>query len=427
MLYKKILTVLLVLLVSFSTLTAKGDSEKQGKDSDKLNINYWSSWSATENQALIMVDAAKAFEKLNPDVKINFTFNGRDNRNLVGSAMEAGTVIDVMDANIDNISTLWTDNISDLSSYYEKIYPTTENKKYKNYIMPSMLELTKISFNGDLKAIPYTPQGFFILCNKNIFDEAKITKYPTTWPELLEACEKIQDAGYVPITSDGYYATSWMGYYLSRLMGADFVYNLARNKELWNSPQVLVAAREFEKMAKLGYFDSKIASNQYPMAQQDMVIQENIGMYINGTWLPNEVSNTTTDQYKWGAFAYPTVENGVDGLEAGCYSAFGISINKEADQKVKDTAVDFAIYLTSGEWDKAFVDRANAIPMNPAADWPEALKDAKSIMNNLSTRYPSQTGLVTNSSSAQIIKDSCILLMAGEITAEQFVERASNF
>lgn len=423
----KMLTVLVLVLLTFSALVAKGDSEKQAGGSEKLKINYWSSWSATENQALIMVDAAKAYEKLNPNVKINFTFNGRDNRNLVGSAIEAGTSIDVMDANIDSISALWTDYIDDLSPYFEKVYPTTDNKKYKNYIMPSMLELTKVSFDGELKAIPYTPQGFFVLCNKNIFDEAGVTAYPTTWSEMLQACEKIKNAGYTPITTDDYYSTSWIGYYLSRLKGSDFVFNLARDKKLWNDPQVLVAAKEIEKMVKLGYFDPKIASNQYPIAQQDMVIEENIGMYINGTWLPNEVASTTSDEFTWGAFAFPTVENGVDGLESGCYSAFGVAVNKDAEQKVKDAAVDFAIYLTSGEWDQAFAERANAIPMNPDADWPEALQDAKVIMNALTNRYPSQTGLVTNSNSAQIIKDACILLMAGEITAEKFVEKASNF
>lgn len=427
MLNKKLIVLLIVMLVSFTAIFAKGDTEEQDDGVEKVNINYWSSWSATENQALIMVDAAKAYEKLNPNVKINFTFNGRDNRNLVGSAIEAGTNIDVMDANIDSISTLWTDYIDDLSPYYEKVYPTTNNKRYKDYIMESMLELNKISFDGGLKTIPYTPQGYFILCNKNIMEEANITEYPETWDELLVACEKIKNAGYVPITTDGYYAPSWMGYYLSRLMGAEFVFNLARDKNLWDNPKVLEAAQEIEKMASLGYFDKKIASNQYPIAQQDMVIDESIAMYINGTWLPNEVAAATGEDFKWGVIGFPTVENGVDGKEAGCYSAFGISVNKEADQKVKDAAIDFAVYLTSGEWDKAFVERANAIPMNPEADWPEALAEAKEIMNNLTIRYPSQTGLVTNSSSAQIIKDACILLMAGETTAEEFIRKAKNF
>ena len=74
-------------------------------DSQKLSgtVEYWSSWSETENQALVLQKAAEAFTQLHPDVKINFTFNGRDNRNLVASAIEAGTQIDLMDANIDNI------------------------------------------------------------------------------------------------------------------------------------------------------------------------------------------------------------------------------------------------------------------------------------------------------------------------------------
>ena len=55
-------------------------------------------------------------------------------------------------------------------------------------------------------------------------------------------------------------------------------------------------------MAEKGYFDPNIESNVYPAAQQDMVISENVAMYINGTWLPNEVAETTPDDFKWCAF-----------------------------------------------------------------------------------------------------------------------------
>ena len=103
-----------------STAAAAADDTLSG------TIEYWSSWSETENQALVLRQAADAFMQLHPNVKINFTFNGRDNRNLVVSAIEAGTQIDLMDANIDNVQKLWSENIKDLSSYVEKTYDTTD-------------------------------------------------------------------------------------------------------------------------------------------------------------------------------------------------------------------------------------------------------------------------------------------------------------
>ena len=390
-------------------------------------VEYWSSWSETENQALVLQKAAEAFTQLHPNVTINFTFNGRDNRNLVASAIEAGTQIDLMDANIDNVVRLWSNNIMDLSSYMDQTYDTTNGKPYKDCVMPSMLTLAADLFDGKTMCIPYIPQAFMICCNKNILDEAGVTEYPATWEDFLDACEKIKNAGYIPITTDANYCTSWVGYYLSRLLGNDGLKELVKDKTLWDDPKVLEAAKAIEDLASKGYFDPNLASNVYPAAQQDMVISENIAMYINGTWLPNEVADTTPDGYTWGAFAFPEVPNGINGTEAGCYSTYAIAVDKDSDPAVADAAVAFAVYLTTSEYDQMFSDEANAIPMSLDAVWPENLTDFRTVMNAYTSRFESQTAITSNSDSRQIIADACLKLMSGQITAEQFVEQASNF
>ena len=114
---------------SSSSVAASSTAANAAADTLSGTIEYWSSWSETENQALVLKQAADAFTQLHPNVKINFTFNGRDNRNLVVSAIEAGTQIDLMDANIDNVQKLWSENIKDLSSYIDKTYDTTNGKE----------------------------------------------------------------------------------------------------------------------------------------------------------------------------------------------------------------------------------------------------------------------------------------------------------
>lgn len=179
----------------------EGSAPEEGKTLSGT-VEYWSSYSETENQAMVLQKAAAAFMKLHPDVKINFTFNGRDNRYLVQSALEAGTQIDMMDANIDNIKNLWAENIMDLSDYLDRVYDTTNGQPYRESVMPSMLGLASDLFGGRTMCIPYIPQAFMIFCNKEIFEEVGITEYPTTWAEFLDACAKIKAAGYIPITVD---------------------------------------------------------------------------------------------------------------------------------------------------------------------------------------------------------------------------------
>ena len=87
---------------------------------------------------------------------------------------------------------------------------------------------------------------------------------------------------------------------MSRRLGNDRVMELAKDSSQWASEQgIKDTAEAIAYMAAKGYFDPNIESNVYPAAQQDMVISENVAMYINGTWLPNEVAATTPDDFKW--------------------------------------------------------------------------------------------------------------------------------
>lgn len=408
--------------------TTPAGNETPNDNAEEIVLEYWSSWSETENQALVLKAAAESFMEKHPNIKINFTFNGRDNRKLVVSAIEAGTQIDLMDANIDNVVKLWGENIKDVSEYMDKVYDTTNGKPYSESVIPSMAQLASDLFDGKTMCVPYIPQAYMIFCNKNIFEEVGITQYPQTWEEFLDACAKIKAAGYIPITTDSAYGSSWMGYYLSRLIGNDRVAEIVKDPEAFKAePGVLEAAKAIEELATLGYFDPNIGSNVYPAAQQDMVISEQIAMYINGTWLPNEVAATTADTYKWGAFAFPAVPNGVEGTEAGCYSSYAIAINKDCDDATTAAAFEFIVYITTGEFDQAFCDQAQAIPMGIDAQWPENLADAQAVMNAYTKRYPSQTALITNSDSKTIIAEACVKLMAGVISAEEFVELAGGF
>jgi len=411
-----------------TTKSAESGADNTESGDAKLNadIEYWSSWSETEAQADALREAADEFMKANPGVKINFTFNGRDNRNLVGSAVSAGTKVTMMDANADNIKSMWSEITMDLTPYFEESYKSTGGEKYVDKIMPSMSGLSAKLFDGKYSYFPYAPQGFMIFCNKNIFDDCGITKYPETWTEFMDACEKIKAKGYTPVTTDSNYATSWVGYYMSRLMGNDEVANLSNDSSAWSNPKVLEAAKAIEDMAKKGYFDPVIETNTYPNAQQSMVINEKIAMYINGTWLPNEVKDSTPDDFKWGSFAFPTVENGVDDQTSGCYSSYGIAINKGATEEEAKAAAAFGVYVTTA-FDQKFSDMANAIPVGVDGVWPDSLKDAQQVMSKYTNRYPSQTALILNSNSKQIIADACLKLMGGSITAEEFVEMASKF
>lgn len=386
-------------------------------------VEYWSSWNETEPQADAISKAAEEFMALNPGVKINITWNGRDLRKLVIPAIEAGTAIDMFDHNADTVTSLWQDYIMNLDELYEQKYPTTGDKTYKEYIMPAYVELVESLGKGSKYCIPYAPQAFLFNYNKDIFTAAGVDKVPATWDEFLAACEKIKTAGYVPLTTDDGYAAVIYGNYLSRLKGDDWVFTLVNDtsKKTWDDPACLEAAKALENLAAKGYYSENVASNKFPAAQQEMVIEEKIAMYFNGTWLPNEVKDTAREDFAWGQFAYPTVPNGQNGIEAGPYGSTGLAINKKSDPEVAKAAFAFGVYLTTGQCDQDFANTANAIPMDPANAWPKVLEDAAKIIPNYTTRFYSQTAIKMNNDVLPIVQSAVINLISGKISAEEFI------
>lgn len=399
-------------------------SESTG-DFPELNaeVEYWCSWNASEPQAEVLARAAEAFMDKYPGVKLNITFNGRDNRKLLVPAIESGTKVDMMCANVDNMMSLWSDHLKPIDEFYTMAYPTTNGNTYEESIMSSMVALADLKGNGTRYYIPYCPQALMFFYNKDIFDDAGVTEVPTTWEAFMEACEKIKNAGYYPMMTDDYYAPNMLGYILDRMKGDSWVEDLVKDssKKMWNDPAVLTAVQMVAECAEKGYFAPSVLTNIKPAGQQEMVIEEKAAMYLNGTWLPVETQNSTREDFRWGQFAFPTVSGGANGLESGAYSSWGMAINKAADDATTQAAVAFAVFVTTGEWDQEMANHATAIPMMTSATWPEALSDAKAILSGYTTRFAAQTAIRLNADLLPILQTTCTELCAGVLTPEQFI------
>jgi raffinose/stachyose/melibiose transport system substrate-binding protein len=102
---KKCSIILFVLALVIPAL-ALGTASAQGS----VEVVYWSMWNEDEAQGQVIKQAVSDFEAANPSIKVRVVWNGRENRNLVGPAIEAGETIDVFDTGMDLI-------ISNLAQY----------------------------------------------------------------------------------------------------------------------------------------------------------------------------------------------------------------------------------------------------------------------------------------------------------------------
>ncbi len=434
---KKFKLLFTLLLVISLTLTACGTEEATPDTSDKTetgseasetesslkgDLVYWSMWNSTEPQAIALSEGINMFMEMHPNVNIEVQWNGRDIRQTLQPALDNGEKIDIWDEDLERVHVSWGDYSISLEDYLDKEYANTNGKPYSEAVMPALLDLGRsFSSTGELQGIPYQPFVFAYMYNKDHFEQAGIDAVPTTWEEFLVVCEKLKAAGFTPLTSDDAYMEISFGQHVARLKGVDFVAELMNDTtgELWNDPAVVAAAKDYEELASKGYFSETIASNLFPAGQQD-VAAGTVSMYLNGTWLVNEIMGTTGPDFKWGTFSYPAVRDGVDGPSAATFGSQAFSINK--DCATPDVAMELLAHLTTGHYDNFIAKSSYGVPVSGDAEWPPQLLDAKAVFENLDTNYPWAANVLANPDKSTLIREQFTGLVSGSITADEFIE-----
>ncbi len=404
---------LALLLIGAMALSLAGFAAAEGK-----TIVYWSMWESTEPQGQVIQKAVDAYMAESGNT-VDLQFKGRTGiREGLQPALDAGKEIDMWEEDIDRVNTLWGKYILDLEDL-------AKEANYEETAMASLVGACRDLGGGTLKTIPYQPFVFNVFYNKDIFEEAGVKEEPKTWAEFLDACEKIKAAGYIPLTSDDAYILCNFGYHLARYIGAEGVSKVVK-EGLWaEEPAVLKTAQAYEDLAKKGYLSPTIMSAVFPSNQNGELALGLAAMYANGSWLPNEVKQMTGPDFKWGCFAYPEVEGGANGTEAGNFGSQVYAINKNS--KVSKEAFDIILKVTKGEYDKMLSEESVGIPADTRnTEWPAPLAGVKPVLESLSTRWPWAAGCEDNADMTPIIKLEFLKLCGGQITAQEFVDNLES-
>lgn len=394
------------------TTAPAGDEAAPAPAGSGGSLVYWSMWEATEPQGQAIQAAVDKFVA-DTGTTVDLQFKGRTGiREGLQPALDAGTNIDLFDEDIDRVNTTWAAYLMDLEELVKASdYEATANA--------GLMGACRESGGGTLKSIPYQPNVFAFFYNQDIFDKAGVTAVPTTWEELDAACQKIKDAGFIPITCDDAYISCMFGYHMSRLIGEKATEAVV-NEGKWDDPAVAATAKAYADFAEKGYFSPLIASNVWPAGQNTELALGEAAMYLNGSWLPNEVKDMAGPDFKWGCFSYPTVEGGTDGTNASNYGAQVLAINKTSQNA--EAAFQLIQYITQGEFDQMMSELSVGIPSDSRnAEWPAMLTAVKPVMESLTVRYKYAAGAEVNVDMTPIIKENFMKLTGGSITADDFV------
>ena len=388
---------------------------------DSETLVYWSMWEATEPQGQAIQAAVDAYTA-ETGVKVDLQFKGRTGiREGLQPALDAGTKIDMFDEDIDRVNSAWGKYLMDLEDL-------AAANNYEATANAGLMAACREAAGGTLKSIPYQPNVFGFFYNVDLFEQAGITVAPTTWDELLDCCAKLKAAGITPMTMDDAYATCVIGYHLGRYVGEAGVRKIV-TEGLWDDPAVLQMAKDIEELATNGYYSEYVGSNVWPQGQNVELAGGTVAMYLNGSWLPNEVKATAGENFRWGCFAYPALnacETNIEGAvatgtESNNFGAQVYAINK--DSAMAEEAFALITKITKGEFDAKLAEMSIGIPADSTnTEWPALVSCAKPVMDGSTARFTWAVGVETNADMTPVIKENFIKLMAGTLDAEGFVQ-----
>lgn len=229
----RLLAVLLSSAMIFSVTACQGNSEEgqeagsnqeeEQVDAEAQDDNETSSDAETDELSGKIVistttSAAKiagwealeqAYEEMHPDVDVVVDLKAADGYDQwLANVFSNNTTTDVDIVEANYAFSASADKLIVLSDYLENESP------YSDGIWKDQFSYESQRTTGLDKSITYLNLEFtqiMWMYNKEIFEEAGVTEVPETWDELIAACEKIQAAGYQPISMAGDYDSFFSG------------------------------------------------------------------------------------------------------------------------------------------------------------------------------------------------------------------------
>jgi raffinose/stachyose/melibiose transport system substrate-binding protein len=402
--------------------SACGTQETGGaKTPAHKTISYWSSWRVGEPQQEIFADAIAAYEK-STGVTVDVRWLGRDYPNAVKNAGAVGKAPDVYDSASDHISDFRSHGlVADLSGMLNTAIPN-ESAKLGDVLPPSVLKAS--SDSAGLAMIPYT-----LVSSGLWFDAAThpewVNSPPATFDDLLSTAEKIKATGRVPFAQDGTvngYNAYWIYWLLMRHGGPGSMAALGKSPDNWDSPAVLAAAQDVERLVKAGVFEPDYMATKYPAAQNQWAERKE-DLNINGTWLNSETGPDQVSGFQAQMFQFPSVPGGSNSVEVG---ALGWSINPKSPDVA--TAESFLAFVMQKQYMSRISTQALNMSSRSDVPAPPTLVSAQKAIIAATSVQPTDDG-ASNLYTGwwnDVFLPLDDQLFSGKITAQQFVSMGKS-
>lgn len=226
-----------------------------------------------------------------------------------------------------------------------------------------------------------------IYYNKALFEENNVA-VPTTWSELVAACETFTAAGIPCMTAGG--KDGWpifVGAY--GLIGSIFPDQAALVEGLWTGDIKWNDAKSLEMWEKMKVYAQNMMEPQASGIAGDAApgrfASGAVAMFSGGSWYASAIEAANPD-LEWGYIPFPGSDNAQDNTYLfGKYDQ-GWAI--AANTPNKDAALTYLTEFSSPENYQAFVNAVGFIPTQPTATLDTRIgEEVKSFLSNFRVGY----------------------------------------
>lgn len=227
--------------------------------------------------------------------------------NMIKMKLNSGQAPDIIDYNVPAIY-----DIIDPAEYFADM---TGEEWTQRLMIPDNVTF---KHDGKIYGFPFlsVPGTHGFIYNKDVFEAAGVTEEPTTWDELLEACEKIKATGVTPIymPKDSWVPQILMTDNFAKILGSEgaqyFADRVMKNEIRWTDvPEFAEVIDKYLSLYQKGYVNDNFASAIYDDAIA-AIANGSAAMHFNGDFFAASVLEANPDA-NIGMFAM-SMKDGVD-------------------------------------------------------------------------------------------------------------------
>ena len=264
------------------------------------------------------------------------------------------------------------------------------------------------TYDGKIYAVPLNIAAACVFYNTEMFEKAGISTMPTDWDGFIDACDKLQAAGYTPLSISA--GTAWclsmLAGYLCDAEGVDLD-AIDAGTAHWTDANVVAAANKMLELSK--YFQPTAAGDTNDVATANFYNEE-AAMLIQGSWAIAQINGSNPDfEDKCGVFAFP----GTNGRVIAKSDSLAMSANTEH----KDAVLAFMKYFTDDTAQKYTAEVGGKIPVTKvdydADKAPAQLAYVMDVFSNASSTFGFYNESLASTEAGSTFDDAMVSIYLG--------------